>query len=243
MMNRRIGIRGFWCWVEVYVTHRAYSDTAGSHGGGPDATGYVALVLAWAIPGSGHFLIGEKGRGLVFALTIHGLFALGMLVGGLRVINPQDQMIWTYTQFLTGWPMLVANHLERSQFEPGYVEVGRDGKTPMQREYENGEAGQRPPIADESRREERESYAKKFIEAHPLFAYHPKVQDVGAVYCGIAGMLNLLVMFDVLLRITGTTREGGNAKGTETAKGRIGESANEGTGVASGATSGTGGAA
>ena len=38
-------------------------------------------------------------------------------------------------------------------------------------------------------------------------AYHPKVQDIGAVYCGIAGMLNLLVMFDVLLRITGSVRE------------------------------------
>ena len=31
--------------------------------------------------------------------------------------------------------------------------------------------------------------------------------QVGSVYCGIAGMLNLLVMFDVLLRITGSSRE------------------------------------
>ena len=42
--------------------------------------------------------------------------------------------------------------------------------------------------------------------------FFPKLRDVGSVYCGIAGMLNLLVMFDVLLRITGTTREEPAAK-------------------------------
>ena len=47
---------------------------------------------------------------------------------------------------------------------------------------------------------------------HPLFANHPKIQDLGAVYCGIAWMLNLLVIFDVLLRITGSVREDPGSK-------------------------------
>ena len=33
--------------------------------------------------------------------------------------------------------------------------------------------------------------------------YSPKIQDIGSVYCGIAGMLNMLVVFDVLLRVSG----------------------------------------
>jgi hypothetical protein len=42
---------------------------------------------------------------------------------------------------------------------------------------------------------------------------------MGAVYCGIAGMLNLLVMFDVLLRITGSDREDPAKKKREEAAG------------------------
>ena len=45
------------------------------------------------------------------------------------------------------------------------------------------------------------------LEKYPAFAFHPKVHDMGAVYCGIAGMLNLLVMFDLLLRVTGSQRQ------------------------------------
>ena len=159
--------------------------------------GYLALVLAWAFPGLGHLLLGEKARGIIFAVTIHGLFAAGMLLGGIRAINPPDQAIWTYTQFLTGWPMLVANRVEHNVRE---VRPDRQDLKSLEAEYNR----QRPPLEQEEARKE---YAKAFFAMHPVMAYHPKVQDIGAVYCGIAGMLNLLVMFDVLLRITGSVRE------------------------------------
>jgi hypothetical protein len=162
---------------------------------GPGPIGYLALVLAWACPGLGHFILGYRARGIIFAAFIHGLFAAGLLIAGIRAINPPDQAIWTYTQFLTGWPMLVANRLEhnsRAEIAALHDEYLRD----------------RPP-ADQP--DQREAAAKDFIAKHPLFAHHPKVQDIGAVYCGIAGMLNLLVMFDVLLKITGSIREDPNA--------------------------------
>jgi TM2 domain-containing membrane protein YozV len=160
----------------------------------PGGAGYLALILAWVVPGLGHFLLGQKGRGIVFALTIHGLFALGLLIAGAKAINPPEQAIWTYTQFLTGWPMLLANRIEKikaAEYEKLYDQYRQ----------------QRPSDKDDSVREEREKYGREFMKEHPYFTNHPKIQDIGAVYCGIAGMLNLLVMFDVLLRITGSTRE------------------------------------
>jgi TM2 domain-containing membrane protein YozV len=162
----------------------------------PSGIGYLALILAWLVPGLGHFLLGQKARGIVFALTIHSLFALGMLVAGIRAINPPEQAIWTYTQFLTGWPMLVSNRIEK---------IKTDEFKKLQETY----LQQRPNERDDSpeRLEARKKYGREFIENHPIFANHPKTQDIGAVYCGIAGMLNLLVMFDVLLRITGSQRE------------------------------------
>jgi hypothetical protein len=173
------------------LTTQTTSDTTSPSPGG---IGYLALILAWIVPGLGHFLLGERARGLVFALTIHGLFALGMLIAGVRAINPPEQAIWTYTQFLSGWPMLVANRIEKIKGE----EYRR-----LYAQYDQ----QRPNEKDETKKEERREYANEFMKRHPIFTNHPKIQDIGAVYCGIAGMLNLLVMFDVLLRITGSTRE------------------------------------
>ena len=168
---------------------------------GPTATGYLAIILAWAVPGLGHFLVGEKGRGLLFAIVIHGLFALGMLIGGIRAINPPDQPIWTYTQYLAGWPMLVAGRVEKDWMPQGDQHGSKFDQ--LVQEYES----ERPTPADDSQIPQRKAYAQKMFEKYPILTYHPKVQDVGSVYCGIAGMLNLLVMFDVLLRVTGTERE------------------------------------
>ncbi len=181
-----------------------------AEGEGVSGTGYLALVFAWLVPGLGHLMIGQKARGIVFALTLHGLFALGLLIGGLRAINPVDQPIWRYTQFLAGWPMLVSNHYEKTDFEPNYLEEDANHQMPMERVYET----ERPPVMDDSERAARMEYAKAFIKEHPLFSYHPKIQDIGSVYCGLAGMLNLLVVFDVLLRVSGAERVNPNKKET-----------------------------
>jgi hypothetical protein len=165
---------------------------------GPGPVGYLALVLAWACPGLGHIILGERARGIVFAVFIHGLFALGLLIAGIRAINPPDQAIWTYTQFLTGWPMLIANRLEHDS---------RAKINVLRNEYETERTNRENELGHALSPDERMAFAKDFIAKNPLFAHHPKVQDIGAVYCGIAGMLNLLVMFDVLLRITGSVRE------------------------------------
>lgn len=162
----------------------------------PGPFSYVALVLAWCVPGLGHILIGQRARGIVFMVAIHGLFAGGLLLGGIRALNPVEQPIWTYTQFLAGWPMVIGNRVEKAKEKE--LEL-------LQDEYSVG--GKRPEVGDDTLRQKREKYGQEFTAEHPLFSYHPKIQDIGSVYCGIAGMLNLLVMFDVLLRITGTTRD------------------------------------
>ena len=134
---------------------------------------YLAIALAWLIPGAGHIALGKWKRGLVFMIAIHALFAGGLLLAGIRAVNPTDrpnvaaeekiigQPIWTYTQLLAGWPTLVITTAQNKQ-----------------------------------------------LRADPL-VFAPRIQDVGAVYCGLAGMLNLLVMFDILVRI------GGNRRGEE----------------------------
>lgn len=42
----------------------------------------VTTLLAWLIPGSGHFLLGHKGRGAVVCVTVAAAFAIGALMHG-----------------------------------------------------------------------------------------------------------------------------------------------------------------
>lgn len=130
----------------------------------PTALDYIALGFAWLIPGVAHLVIGERVRGVIFMITIHLLFFAGLFIGGTQCISPSDQPIWSITQFLAGWPMLLARLLQR-------IPVGGPAE------------------------------------------YSPRIQDVGAVYCGIAGMLNLLVLFDAMLRISGGKGETGQKEG------------------------------
>jgi len=180
---------------------------------GPSVVGYASLPLAWLVPGLGHIIIGERTRGFVFLITIHALFGLGLLFGGMRSIKPAEQPIWTYTQYLNGWPMLVANHFWEG-FSREYLPQPNGGSRSAMESSFDAEAPPRPNINGESPQAnvngqmmDRTQYTKDFIARYPAFAFHPKIHDMGAVYCGIAGMLNLLVMFDLLLRVTGSQRQ------------------------------------
>ncbi len=118
---------------------------------------YLAIALGWLIPGAGHWLIGQRGRAVVFALAIHLLFFGGVLLGGVRVLNRPRQPVWDYSQFMAGWPMLVGNAVKNNTFPP---------------------------------------HAK-----HPV-GFAPLIQDVATAYCGLAGMLNLLVLVDLFLHVS-----------------------------------------
>jgi TM2 domain-containing membrane protein YozV len=51
---------------------------------------YLPLLLGWLIPGAGHFLLGKWGRGLLLAVSIIGLFALGLAMDGKLYTSAQD---------------------------------------------------------------------------------------------------------------------------------------------------------
>lgn len=145
---------------------------------------YFSIALGWLVPGAGHLLIGQRARGLVFMVTIHGLFAMGLLIAGIKAMNPADQPIWKYTQLVAGWPTLIANRLAAVQVNAEQQQMDDYGRA----------AAENPALNPDT-------YFKANPEVRPT--YFPKVQDVGTVYCGIAGMLNLLVLFDLLIRVLG----------------------------------------
>jgi hypothetical protein len=54
------------------------SATASPHARSP----YLTVVLAWLVPGSGHLLLGRRGRAAIILVTVGVTFALGLLMRG-----------------------------------------------------------------------------------------------------------------------------------------------------------------
>lgn len=75
----------------------------------------IAGFLAWLVPGLGHMFLGQRGRGLVFLVTITGTFWTGVAIGGVRgTVDPTDRSLWFVAQLCTGGNTVFAYLLNRS---------------------------------------------------------------------------------------------------------------------------------
>jgi len=129
--------------------------------------------LTWVLPGLGHFLLGYRTRGIVLAVSILGLWAGGLLVGGIGVIDnrppdrdanaPRGVNLWYAGQVLVG-PSIVVNYARGSIL-----------------------ARQNPMPDDDPALE-------------PSFG---RVYEQGVLYTALAGLLNLLAMLDASFRQPG----------------------------------------
>jgi len=51
---------------------------------------YLPLIAGWLVPGAGHFLLRKWGRGALLAVSILGMFALGIAMQGKVYANAHD---------------------------------------------------------------------------------------------------------------------------------------------------------
>lgn len=74
----------------------------------------VAGLLAWILPGLGHFYLGDRGRGLVLLVVVTATFWSGVAVGGVgATIDPQGHKLWFTAQICTGGNTLAAYALRQ----------------------------------------------------------------------------------------------------------------------------------
>jgi len=103
-------------------------------------------LLAWLIPGAGHFILKEKRRAIIIFVTIVLTFAIGLYVGSIGVINPVTAKL-AYAAQIMNSPMVAA--LGRFTVKARYSVFG-------------------------------------------------KPNEVGQIYTGIAGLLNLLCIVNAV---------------------------------------------
>jgi hypothetical protein len=51
---------------------------------------YLPLIAGWLVPGAGHFVLRKWGRGALLAVSIIGMFALGLAMDGKLYTGAQD---------------------------------------------------------------------------------------------------------------------------------------------------------
>lgn len=71
----------------------------------------IVALATWVIPGSGYWLIGEKARGLTVGITIIILFVLGLLIGGVKVVDPPPNALSSPINAITQKPWFVGQIL------------------------------------------------------------------------------------------------------------------------------------
>ena len=69
---------------------------------------YLVGIVAWLIPGAGHWLAGQKERAIYIFLGVGSLFVLGIMLGSIYMIDPGYSKPWFCAQILVGGPALIA---------------------------------------------------------------------------------------------------------------------------------------
>lgn len=152
----------------------------------------LAALLAYLVPGLGHFYQGRRGKGLLFFTCILGLYLFGFVLGGGRNVywswvnplrSPDSFRLYFVGQFWVGLAAL-----------PALVQATliHYGRLPLLNGF------MASPYLDPSM----EGPLRLVIEevarrGNELYTSLPgKYLEIGTLYTTIAGMLNILAIYD-----------------------------------------------
>jgi hypothetical protein len=143
----------------------------------------LAAFLAWIMPGAGHLYLRKRARGLVLLVTIAVLFWGGVAIGGAMTVSRDAEPWWFAADMLTGVHGLAGwQHQQRA-----HARVFRDA---MQKA---AAIGQTP----DSRGAQFELVEQEL--ADQKLALVPPVDTAARAFSGVAGLLNLLCIFDAMM--------------------------------------------
>src|SRR5271165_5173101 len=136
---------------------------------------YRAAFLAWLVPGLGHFYQGRTGKGWLYAICILSLYLTGFLLGEGKIVywrwvnplnNPEKFCLYYIGQFFVGLPAL-----------PALIQgtLSRYGHDPIFLSF----------MAEPSQ-----------VVLNGLQARLGKLVEIGTIYTTVAGLLNILAIYD-----------------------------------------------
>jgi hypothetical protein len=181
----------------------------------------LVTICAWLIPGWGYFLIGDRARGAIAGITIIALFLAGILVGGIRIMDPPGWGEYGYMAEL-----VQRFDQRRGTMQNIYTRVDPNSPDQAAHPAENDEDRVQGPALyyqPGAEIEDKPWYVGQILcgpitlvasaisvhAAHPTAsdplhekwpASHSRSWEIGTLYTAVAGMLNLLVIIDSAYR-------------------------------------------
>jgi hypothetical protein len=153
----------------------------------------LALVLAWLIPGAGHVYARRPLHGIILFIVITATFWTGMGFGGALTVDPRADRWWFMAESITGVHGIV-----------GYVRQKRIYADIAQKHPELADPRDRDRIKIDNARELNQLDT---ILAEKGIALVYPTDVVARAYAGVAGLLNLLCIFDAtMLALMGSPR-------------------------------------
>ena len=150
----------------------------------------LAGILAVLLPGAGHWYQGQVRRALLVGGGVLGLFLGGLLIGGVDVVDSRQDRLWFLGQAFVG-PVAFATDYVHQNVLRGIDPATMQRRSPLPGEIKDGDghwvagpAGSKPP------------FSKSL----------GKMNEIGTLYCTIAGMLNLIVIIDAAFPSAGRVR-------------------------------------
>ena len=80
----------------------------------------IVGLLAWAVPGAGHFLIKERRRAVIIFVTITATFLAGIYIGSIGVIDSVGAKPWYMAQIMTSPAVGIISQITMSGKYPSY---------------------------------------------------------------------------------------------------------------------------
>lgn len=168
----------------------------------------VAGVLAWAIPGAGHWYQGRRTKAVLFFVCIFSTFFYGLWLGDGRVVyaswgETQEEKRLPYVcQLGTGVVALPALIQARNYGDATYRAEMQKKEDADERTF--GDWFMAPPVLIMHLKTGRRMDEQDFLN----YTLNRRF-ELGTIYTMIAGLLNVLIIFDAL---------GGPAYGAGTAR-------------------------
>lgn len=149
----------------------------------------LTAAAAWLLPGLGHYLIGYRRRGIILGVTLLSLFTGGLLVGGVSVVDRENEKLWFTGQALIG-PVAPLVDLYRRSLEGRLQHQQEEHAETLRQTYGHRLDEERVLVDLLSGERVQPAYRKSL----------GRVAELGTLYCTLAGVLNLLVILDVIGR-------------------------------------------
>ena len=68
----------------------------------------LAAILAWAVPGLGHYYLGQRGKAVILFSAIVFSFVLGIILADFEAVSIPEHKYAFFAQMGTGGPTLIA---------------------------------------------------------------------------------------------------------------------------------------